>query len=109
MIKNRKSCSVVDVTPAGAEAVTALKLAVFVLTNPVDIFTYCFLKYVEVSAPPVIELSVYVLAAFSVTNAVVLESVSDSELLPQAKPAINKIAKAVNIIILVLWYVISTN
>jgi len=36
------------------------------------------------------------------TAAVVLDSVSDSELLPQAKPAINKIANAVDMIILVL-------
>ena len=34
--------------------------------------------------------------------AVALESVSDSELLLQAKPAINKIANAIDMIILVL-------
>ena len=38
-----KSCSEVSVYPAGAEAVTALKLAVFVPVKPVDILTNCFL------------------------------------------------------------------
>jgi len=33
LIKNIKSCSVVSVTPAGADAVTAVKLAVVVLST----------------------------------------------------------------------------
>jgi malate/lactate dehydrogenase len=50
LIKNRKSCSVVDVIPSGADAVMAEKLAVVVPTNPVDIFTNCFRKYACSSA-----------------------------------------------------------
>ena len=75
MIKNRKSCSVADVIPVGADAVTAEKLAVDELTNEVDILTYCFLKYTCSPAEP--KPLIYCFAAYSVTNAVELLSVNE--------------------------------
>ena len=77
--KNRKSSSVVDATPAGADAVTApLKLAVEFPIKVVFFFANCFRKYVSAElAPPVICASTYDLTAFSVTKVEVPESVKE--------------------------------
>ena len=42
----KKSFSLVEVNPLGADAVTAEKLAVDGGVIELEIFTYCFLKYV---------------------------------------------------------------
>ena len=49
-MKNTKSFSLVAVYPVGADAVTAVKLAVVAFVILADDFTKCFLKYAETVA-----------------------------------------------------------
>ena len=60
-----------DVISLGADAVTAVKLAVAGIVIELVVFTNCFLKYACWLS---VWLSTYVLVAFSVTNAVALLS-----------------------------------
>ena len=73
-IKKTKSFSDTAVRPSGAEAVTALKLAVAGIVIDDEVLTNCFLKK---DCCVSVELSTKVLAAFSVIRAVELPSVRD--------------------------------
>ena len=72
-IKNIKSFSDVAVKSLGAEAVIAEKLAVAGIVIEDDFLTNCFLRYACCVS---VWSSIYVLVAFSVTNAVALPSVN---------------------------------
>ena len=61
------------VNVAGAEAVTAVKLAVELLIIEAAVLWYCFLKYPW----SVVKLEPYCFAAYSVTRAVLLWSVNE--------------------------------
>ena len=73
-MKNTKSFLEVAVTPVGAEAVSAVKLAVLVEIILFVDLKNCFLKYVVSSVVKVSTLKFAI--AFSVTNAVELPSVN---------------------------------